>query len=334
VLTPPEGLTTELLGSALADGWGFVLESAEYLPLGFGSHHWRAADAAGTVRFVTVDELAARRWSEREPLDSVAGRLGAALATAVELAGHGLSFVAAPIPARSGEPLVRLTERFTVALYPYLTGRTFGWGEFMPGQREAVLGLVVALHTAPVAAARGRARADELTISFRDALEAALGAGAPPAGACPGPYGRPAAELIASHRAGLHRALERYDALASRVRLTAGSVPAVLTHGEPHPGNTMLTPDGWLLIDWDTALIAPPERDLCLLDPGDGSVFAAYAAATGVQPRPEAAELFRLRWDLSDIAIAAAEFRGPHTGNANEAKAFAGLGPLLARLAG
>ena len=30
----------------------------------------------------------------------------------------------------------------------------------------------------------------------------------------------------------------------------------VLTHGEPHPGNTMRTVDGWRLIDWDTALVA------------------------------------------------------------------------------
>ena len=59
---------------------------------------------------------------------------------------------------------------------------------------------------------------------------------------------------------------------------------AVLTHGEPHPGNTMLTADGWVLIDWDTALAAPPERDLWSLDPGDGSVLDAYARLTGVTP--------------------------------------------------
>jgi aminoglycoside phosphotransferase (APT) family kinase protein len=35
-----------------------------------------------------------------------------------------------------------------------------------------------------------------------------------------------------------------------------------LTHGEPHPGNVIGTDDGWLLVDWDTAAIAQPERDL------------------------------------------------------------------------
>ena len=36
----------------------------------------------------------------------------------------------------------------------------------------------------------------------------------------------------------------------------------LLTHGEPHPGNAMLAADGWRLVDWDTALVAPLERDL------------------------------------------------------------------------
>ena len=76
------------------------------------------------------------------------------------------------------------------------------------------------------------------------------------------------------------RLLARYDDLAALSRSRSSS--AVLTHGEPHPGNSMLTSGGWLLIDWDTALLAPPERDLWILDPGDGSILGAYAEATGV----------------------------------------------------
>ncbi|MPZ79263.1 MAG: phosphotransferase [Actinophytocola sp.] len=46
-------------------------------------------------------------------------------------------------------------------------------------------------------------------------------------------------------------------------RRTARSAGA--HHGEPHRGNTITTPNGVVLIDWDTTLIAAPERDLWAL---------------------------------------------------------------------
>jgi hypothetical protein len=84
----------------------------------------------------------------------------------------------------------------------------------------------------------------------------------------------------------------------------------------------MLAAGGWLLIDWDTALVAPPERDLWNLDPGDGSVLGVYANATGVSPLPSMLELYRLRWDLADLAVTVSGFRKPHTGNADDDKSW------------
>lgn len=106
----------------------------------------------------------------------------------------------------------------------------------------------------------------------------------------------------------------------------------MLTHGEPHPGNTMLTSVGWLLIDWDTALRAPPERDLWSLDPGDGSLLAAYADATGVTPLPAVLDLYRIRWDLADIAARVSRFRHYHQGSLDDAKLFALLRALVSGL--
>lgn len=85
------------------------------------------------------------------------------------------------------------------------------------------------------------------------------------------------------------------------------------------------------LIDWDTALIAPPERDLWGLDPGDGSVLKAYSAATGVTPSAELLDLYRLRWDIADIAVDTGRFRRPHTGNADDEKSWDLLRALVAR---
>jgi spectinomycin phosphotransferase len=108
----------------------------------------------------------------------------------------------------------------------------------------------------------------------------------------------------------------------------------VLTHGEPHPGNTMHTESGWLLIDWDTALAAPPERDLWDLDPGDGTLHAAYTAATGTRLRPDLLELYRIRWDLTEIAAGLARFHEPHTNTADDQEIWNILTELVPGLFG
>ena len=132
--------------------------------------------------------------------------------------------------------------------------------------------------------------------------------------------------------AALQRLLARYDRLVATARPQASR--PVLTHGEPHPGNTMLTPGGWVLIDWDTALAAPPERDLWSLDPGDGSILGAYTSLTGITPRPLMLDLYRLRWDLADIAVDVSRFRRPHRGTEEDAKSFGFLSSLVRQASG
>jgi len=330
MLNPPDGLRADMLTTALADGWGLDVVSLGYLALGFGSHHWEVGDARGTRWFATADELAARRRSRSEPLDQVFGRLSASLAIPVALSDLGRTFAVAPIPDARGEPLRRLTDDFSLALYPFIDGQSFRWGEFRTMEhRRGLLDMITSVHTAPAAASE-RAITDDLSILFRDELDAAVDG--VPAAPDNGPYGRKAAELVAAHRDQLRRLLASYDALAMRVR--SGTKRLVLTHGEPHAGNTMRSERGWLLIDWDTALISHPERDLFTLDAGDGTMLEAYRQATGTVPRPEALELFRMRWDITDIALSVGQFRARHQGDANEAKSFNRLGALLNGTAG
>ena len=105
---------------------------------------------------------------------------------------------------------------------------------------------------------------------------------------------------------------------------------AVLTHGEPHSGNTMRTAGGWRLIDWETALLAPPERDLWSFGP---DIAETYRAATGVPLLPAMLELYRLRWDICDVAVAADRFQDPHPGTADDDETWAILAGLIAGLA-
>jgi hypothetical protein len=330
MLTPPDGLPEATLVSALGRSWGITVTSIQYRAVGWGSHHWEVADAAGPRWFVTVDELENKRLSASEPLAEGFARLRSALAAATDLRACGAAYVVAPVPTRDGEPLVRVDGRFGVAVYPIVAGQSFDWGEFSsPAHRLSVLGLLVDTHTAPAAASR-RALADDFAVPCRDELEAACA----PAGdvADCGPYARPMSLLARRHAGPIQRLLAHYDALVLQAR-TQGT-PTVLTHGEPHPGNTMLTAGGWMLIDWDTALVAPPERDLWSLDPGDGSILDAYASATGTSPQPSLLDLYRLRWDLADIAVDVSRFRRPHTGSVDDDKSFELLSSLIKQVSG
>jgi hypothetical protein len=330
VLTPPHGLSETVLVSALDRGWGMTVTSMQYRAVGWGSHHWEVADRAGARWFVTVDELENKRLSASEPLAAGFARLRAALSAAMDLRACGRAFVVAPVPARDGEPLARVDSRFGVAVYPFVAGQSFDWEEFSsPAHRLSVLGLLVSTHTAPPTASR-RALADDFAVPQRDELEAACAPDGDVADC--GPYARPLSLLARQHAAPIQRLLARYDALVLEAR--AQGTPMVLTHGEPHPGNTMLTAGGWVLIDWDTALIAPPERDLWDLDPGDGSMLDAYADATGTSPQPALLDLYRLRWDLSDIAVDVSRFRRPHTGNIDDDKSWELLSSLIKRVSG
>jgi hypothetical protein len=332
MLTPPDGLRPELLEAAVKENWGLTEVGLDYRAVGFGSHHWAVSAAGGLRWFATLDELPVKRRSRADPLDLVFDRLRRSLTAAAELRAAGLDFVLAPVPTVASPLLVRLSEEFSLALYPFVEGRSYVWGEhFSAEHRRAMLDQIVAIHTAP-ALTRKHVVIDDFAVQYRPELDAVLDGWARPAGSpAGGPFEQPTLALIARHEPGIRALLAAYDELAAKV----GSHPerVVLTHGEPHVANSMLTAAGWVLIDWDTVLISAPERDLCNLDPGDGSILAAYERATGTVVMPEALELFRRRWDLADLAIAVSQFTEPHSGNANDEESFGLLGKLLERAA-
>ncbi|WP_198036902.1 aminoglycoside phosphotransferase family protein [Nocardia sp. BMG51109] len=334
MLTPPSTLSERCLSDVLAEVWAIEAVKIDYAPVGFGSHHWRVRGADGTNWFATVDELEVRRRSPGDSVDEAFRRLGAALGTARALRDGGLDFVVAPVPGGAGEVIARAGTRFAMACYPLLAGRQFGWGEFRDERhRQAVLDMIVAVHRAPVC---GPVLTDDFAVPHRDEVEWASAGAAPDCG----PYAAGTANLLSDNVSAVREAWARYDALVAEARseppteTSSRTTNSVVTHGEPHAGNTMLTPAGWRLIDWDTALLAPPERDLWDLDPGDGSLLDAYAAATGSAPRPNLLELYRRRWDLTDLAEYVHRFRRPHSGSEDDDESWKGLREIVSRMAG
>jgi hypothetical protein len=325
VLTVPRDLQEGSLLETLREGWGIRARSLNYLAVGWGSHHWEVHGDDRTRWFVTVDELENKRVSGAESLADGFARLLASLRSAVALKAAGREFVVAPRPARDAVPAVRLGERFAVAVYPFTEGRSFEWDQWTAEARTAALAMVAAVHTAPERT-RQHALTEDFWVPFRDQLEAACAGREPAEG---GPYTVPVVRLLREHAKPVRRWLDRYDRLADAAR--ARPERNVLTHGEPHPGNVMLARDGWRLIDWDTVLIAPPERDLWDLDSGDGTVLDAYAAATGITPLPELMELYRLGWDVRDMAYDTARFFRPHSDSADDVESWELLSALIRR---
>jgi hypothetical protein len=167
VLAPPPGLTEEALATALRRHWDLAGPLA-YQPVGWGSHHYRLGDRW----FVTVDELELKRRTRGELLDAAFDRLRRALAAARGLADQGHDFAVAPVSTQDGEPVARLGDRFAVALYPFVAGESFGWGEFSSvDHRRATLALVVAVHSSGTPSV---AAVDDFVVPHRDELEAAL----------------------------------------------------------------------------------------------------------------------------------------------------------------
>jgi len=315
--SPPEAFRQSQLIACVAEGWSLDVERARYAPVGFGSYHWEVTDAAGRRYFVTVDDLDQKGWLGRDR-DSAFGGLRGAFDAALALRRDaGLQFVLAPIPGRRGETVRRAGAHHTVALFPFVDGNCSRLGQgCAPAPRSRVIGMLAELHRAtdlilPLSPRRHPA------LPARHCLEAALGeldrtwTG--------GPFSEPARELLASHASEIRSRMETFDRLTRDV--AAAGADLVITHGEPHAGNLLRTVDQVLLVDWDTVGLGLPERDLWLVT-NDPDELALYTEATGRPVDTAAIELYRLRWELDDIALFTSVFRSVHARTPDTEKAW------------
>jgi len=235
----PAGFDEAMLVDALRDDWGIAADELEYLALGFGGHHWRAA-AAGAAWFLTVNDI--------HEIDQLQPAFAAARWLEVSA---GMEFVVGPRPARTGELVQPLGRRFALSVYPWLD-------QVQPmHDPDGVLtaGLLKRLHA--VALPRGLARTEDFILPRRRQLEMVLAD--TDAAWDGGPYGPAARAVAREYGAGIRKLLQLYDRL---VELTPRE-EWVITHGEPYGANLLSDERHKLyLVDWDSALYAPRERDL------------------------------------------------------------------------
>lgn len=68
------------------------------------------------------------------------------------------------------------------------------------------------------------------------------------------------------------------------------------------------------------------------LIPATGPFSGAYTSATGIVPQASLLDLYRLRWDIGDIAVDVSRFRRPHTGSIDDDKSGELLSSLIKRV--
>lgn len=137
------------------------------------------------------------------------------------------------------------------------------------------------------------------------------------------PFGEGARRLIRAAREHITGLMQRYDQLVPYA--LAGRDRWVVTHGEPHTGNVMRLPGdgiggGIRLIDWDTVRLAPPERDLWMISPGEPDADSSII------------ELYQRWWELAEICDYANTLRAAHDEDANTRIAWRELQTYLAAI--
>jgi spectinomycin phosphotransferase len=297
------------------------------MPVGGGGYHWKVAADDGRAYFITVDDLDSKDWLG-DTRNGVYAGLERALGTAAALRFEaGLDFVVAPVAARDGQIVRRVDDRYAVSVFPFLDGKSYPFGPYADAQlRSRALTMIAALHrSAPIVGDRAPRHVPR--VSGRHDLDAFLRA--PDRRWDGGPFSEATRCLLEPRTAELAKLAVGFDGLADLARPAQANL--VITHGEPHPANLMSLSQHLVLIDWDTAGMGPPERDLALIATG-GEDLNRYQQMTGRRPVPAVLTFYRLRWYLDDLASAIRLFRNQHRDTADTRRWRDGLPPRLDQL--
>ena len=287
---PPDVTDDEILG-VVRTHWEPLATAVEHLPVGWGAHHWRVDVDGEPVLFATLDPDLPRH-TPREPGGGV--RLGGRARPRLRVA------LAAPPDGGYVVPVGARTLSVT------------GW---LDGARpeESVRDCPTCSpsstrprHRRLPAPGRPRSQPD-LPHLLRDLLQQPW----------TGPLGPAARELVVEHLAQVGGWAREH------ARLVALADPAayVVTHGEPHVRNQWLARGRTWLIDWESLLLAPRERDLATL----------VHEGRDVDHDPQMVRLFDLEWRLSEIWSFAQWLQGPHVGDTDDRTALGGLTSELTR---
>jgi spectinomycin phosphotransferase len=234
----------------LRDRYGLYVDGLTFVPYGLDSWSYVARSTDGGRTFVKLTRGAPSRTSTGSELP-----LLAALAT------QGVP-VPRPLPDRDGGFVNRI-DAYDLHVLEYLEGRNLEDETAWPDELyRRVAEIVAAVHASTAAVRSLVDRVEDHELPFLPGLVASLAA--IEAGEAPSTDDTTVATmhgLVAPRAVGLRAAISRLKQLRDLARVRSSE--QVLCHTDIWGSNLLLSSGGAIdLLDWNGALIGPPERDL------------------------------------------------------------------------
>lgn len=262
-----------LIRALLLEHWHLVVMQVHFIPRGESAYSYRVETQPGHTYYLKVVDqrtAAGQRTVDHRNFSLPLQRL---------VAEYHSGEIAAPLPQATSRGKLSITyDPFLFALYRFVEGDTLADAYPMPPELVQRIGRALAiLHTAQIPRELHLLAAqDSLTAPFGLRLLADL-ASLSAISTHDAPHLRqlrdtiwPRRELILSFLARSRDYARRASQIETRL---------VLCHGDPWGGNLILSPAGQLVfLDWESAVLAPPERDAFVYLCGSRSDFAAFDA--------------------------------------------------------
>ncbi len=288
-------LPDEKIIACLHTAYGLPVNHITFLPLGadLDTAVYRVVAADGTPYFLKL-----RR-----------GLFAKASVTLPKwLSDQGIQQIIPPLVTQTGQLWASL-DPFTVILYPFVEGQNAydvaltddHWREFGTALQR--------IHTAPIPPAiRKDIQQETFTPLWRASVRSSLQR--VDEETFIDPIANQTAALVQAQRAAILDLVARADRLAET--LQAQTPALIVCHADLHAGNFLITPNGTLyIVDWDTLILAPKERDLMYVGGGlaggwhtpqaeETHFYQSYGAT---QVDPVALAYYRYERIIQDIAI-------------------------------
>lgn len=260
-----------LIRTVLWERWNLEVTGIYFIPVGDSAYSYRVEVEPHSCYYLKVVD----QWTSAG--QRVATHMEFSLPLQHLVAQQHLAEVNVPLPQPTMTgTLYALQEPFLFALYTFIQGETLADAYPMtPALVQRIGQALVSLHTVqlPKSLQHGSPQ-DSLTAPFEATLLTDLAA----------------LEAISAHDALFLRRLRAvvrpqrehiraFPAHSQEYARKAQQTPVapVVCHGDSWGGNMILSPSGQLtLLDWESAVIAPPERDAFLYMGHLGPDFAAF----------------------------------------------------------